>query len=303
MAVEAKPQIQGYRLDEHAMLVTLNLKKWSNSKHNKKVSAEVANQHGADQKMGRYTNKLINPEPLKEINSIDSQIRMEFYRRTLPWTDEGTRILSCSGYMDFVDAMRRLSNQRKAAIAEFAKMFPTYVSDAQTFLGSLFDSQNYPSQQEILGKFEFTWAPIPMPTAENFIAKLAENEVEMIRQNIESNRDDAMKGAVNDVLERMVELAEKMAEKLENYSKTEQENGKTKVENSFKDTLVTNLKDLLTLVPSLNITNDPKISEFASRMTNELCRYDGETLRNSDDVRLNTAKAAKSIVEELKGLL
>ena len=51
--------VQQGSIASKAMLANLSIKLWAASKHDKTISAEVAVQHGSDEKMGRFNKSLL----------------------------------------------------------------------------------------------------------------------------------------------------------------------------------------------------------------------------------------------------
>ena len=114
-----------------AMLVSLNIQQWMGSKHDKKVSQEVAQTHQSDVSMGRFQKLLVAKECVEKLRGITSAARHEHYNRTLPWQDGGARILSSKGYFDYAEKMREYSAQWDAAVAEFIAEYPQMVQEAK----------------------------------------------------------------------------------------------------------------------------------------------------------------------------
>jgi hypothetical protein len=78
-------------------------------KHDKDASEEIATRHGAQSDAGRYHKILLPKAALAEIQKIVSEARQEHYFMTLPWDDNGYRVLPAAVYMDHVEKMRTLS--------------------------------------------------------------------------------------------------------------------------------------------------------------------------------------------------
>ena len=62
----------------------------------------------------------------------------------------------------------------------------------------------------------------------------------------------------------------------------------------FRDTLVSNLTEILALVPDLNLADDPQIADLA-RQAGDLVEHDAATLRDDPIARANTASRADEI--------
>jgi len=78
-------------ITERAMLAAVHISIWTAIKHDRKVSREVAEQHGAYAGAGRYNKQLLREaERLESLRSLSGQIRQYFYKITLPWSDESS---------------------------------------------------------------------------------------------------------------------------------------------------------------------------------------------------------------------
>src|SRR5207248_8057788 len=86
-------------ITEKAMLAAVHISIWTAVKDDRKVSRDVADQHGAHHGAGRYNKQLLREaEKLEALRSLSGQIRQHFYRITLPWSDEGYRLLPAHFY-------------------------------------------------------------------------------------------------------------------------------------------------------------------------------------------------------------
>jgi hypothetical protein len=281
-------------ITERAMLVGLNIQQWLGAKHDKKVTQEVARTHNSDASMGRYRKMLVAKESLERLRQITSAARHEHYHRTLPWCDGGARILSSTGYFDYAAKMREFQLEWDAAVAVFVAEYPQFVEAARGRLNGLFNEADYPSPSKMRRKFSFAFNVLPMPVAEDFRVQLGDAETARVRSEIEDSFNESMRLAMADVWERVREVVGKMAERLRAYTVTNDG-----VANPFRDTIVTNIRELLEMLPSLNITEDPKLAQFATRISAELCKYDADELRENDGARERTAQAAEAILEQM----
>ena len=72
-------------ITERAMLAAVHISIWTAVKHDRKVSRDVANQHGAHESAGRYNKQLLRgAERLDALRTLAGQIRQHFYKITLP---------------------------------------------------------------------------------------------------------------------------------------------------------------------------------------------------------------------------
>jgi len=279
------------------MLVSLSIRQWSAAKTDKKVTREVADQHNSDVTMGKYHKALLAKGALDTIKRIAGETRTEFYRRTLPWLDDGARILTSTGYMETAEYIRKQQNEFDSAVQTFLDSYDSFVADARVRLNGLFDAGDYPSFAQLRGKFGFTFGVRPLPDAEDFRADIGTEELAKVRANLEAEKTATIQTAMHDVFARMREVVSKLAERLKAYNPSKPGDA------PFRDTLVTNITDLLAILPSLNLTGDPNVARFTSEIQSSLTQYSAEELRANMFSRQDTARRADEILAKMEQYL
>jgi hypothetical protein len=86
-----------------------------------------------------------------------------------------------------------------------------------------------------------------------------------------------------------------MATRLGNYKR----DADGKVEGTFRDSVVTNIREVLNLVPALNLTGDLNIAAFADVVQVELANVSPNTLRDDDAIREATIRKAEIIAKQM----
>lgn len=281
----------GVPVSERAMLVDLTIKKWSAAKHDKKISAEVADNHGADADSGRYNKRLIAKDALAAIKKIAGEAMDDHYAMTLPWMDAGARMLPSAAYFSYEATMRAHGERFEAAVAQFVTDYPSHRAQARINLNGLFSETDYPHESEIKSRFTFGFNFFPLPSASDFRVNLGALEIDRIRQQIENSTQAAFEDAVKDVYNRIGNVVGHMAGRLRAYNVTADG-----VEHPFRDSMVENVRELAALLPALNVTEDAGIAQVSASIAQELCTYDADTLRASQNAREKTADAADAIL-------
>lgn len=276
-----------------AMLGAVRIKMWSGRKLDRSVTDQVNRDHGAAADAGRYNKALVSRDALAELVTIANLARKEHYARTLPWHDDGSRILPAVGYLKFVEAMRELRIRFEAATDEFASGYDDFVSDAKARLNGMFNAADYPTAADIRRRFGFDVVILPMPEASDFRVDVGDAEADRIRADIQARTNAAIRDAMADVFGRVCEAVGHMAEKLADN----RDGGKAAI---FRDTLVDNVRELVALLPGLNVTADAALTALADRMARELLRFDATALRDDPAARADVAKAAASIHADAK---
>jgi hypothetical protein len=67
--------------------------------------------------------------------------------------------------------------------------------------------------------------------------------------------------------------------------------------------MVTNVFDLVELLPQLNVNNDADLNRFADQIRQRLCGFTAQDLKKHDLLRVATATDAAEIVAEIDSVL
>ena len=284
-------------LSSRAMLCTLSISAWSARKHDPDASEEIAARHGAQADSGRYHKVLLPKEALAEIQKVISEARQEHYFLTLPWNDNGYRLLPAPAYMDHVAKMRHLATRFSTAADALVGQLSSLIEQARSRLGGLFRTQDYPSREELRAKFSFETKVLPLPDAGDFRVTLGDEERDRIKRQITAAVEASLQVGSRELWFRLYEAVQHMADRLSAYKVTEHG-----VEHPFRDTVVTNLMRLVDVLPKLNLTNDPELERMAEQVRGSLL-VDPKELRKSDSVRVETAQAAATIAQRMAGYM
>jgi hypothetical protein len=282
------------------MLSRLTVRQWTARKLDRKVTDKINSEHGAAADAGRYNKALIAKEQLAAIASATNAARDFHYARTLPWLDDGARILPAAGYVAYAEGMRRLRNQFETAVSAFVSAYPAYVQDAQQRLNGLFDPTDYPDVRDIESRFSFATRVLPMPDASDFRVDISDATAAAIRADIEASTREALEAAMRDAWDRIARVVGHMVERLRAY-KPATPTGKA--EGTFHASLVENVRELVDVLPSFNLTADPFLASVTDRMARELCSYDATALREDAAARTETADAAAAILADVSAYL
>ena len=280
-------------LSSRAMLCSLSISMWSARKHDPEASEEIAQRHGAQSDAGRYHKVLLPKAALAEIQKIVSDARQEHYFMTLPWDDNGYRVLPAAAYMDHTERMRELSNRFSPAVESLTQQFGHLVEEAKVRLGGLFRPEDYPSSEELRSKFSFDTKVMPLPDAGDFRVTLGDEEKNRIKRQITAAVEASLQVASRELWQRLYEAVSHLAERLQAYKVTDEG-----VEHPFRDSVVTNLVRLVDVLPKLNVTGDPELERLAAQVRTSLL-VDPQELRKSDSIRNETAKTASAIASRM----
>ena len=287
-------------LASRAMIVSLSISQWSGRRLDREVTDEVNQQHNAASDAGRYNKLLLPKEALAGIVAVVSETRTDFLKRTLPWMDNGSRIMAADAYLAHMSWIRSQTNKFEREVDEFIRKYPGYVADAQKRLNGMFKDNDYPDAAELRAKFGVQCKVLPVPASDDFRVNMSEAQADLIRADIEEQVQDATKTAVRNIYERVAEVTGRMVERLNAYRPAGRPGEKS--EGVFRDSLVGNVRDLINILPALNITGDPYLADMASKLA-PLAEHDAHVLRDDPKIRKDVAAEAKAIFDSLSDYL
>lgn len=286
-------------LSERAMIVSMNISLWSGRRYDRKVTREVNSSHGASADAGRYNKALLKKEALSELQRIAGAARATFYEMTLPWISDSERIIANDGYLNLVAAINKHVAEYQNAREDFIASYQRHVDEARVMLNGMFNEADYPPVSTLRDKFKMEVKTMPIPTGDDFRVSMSEYQAERIRAEIERTVANATTEAIRDIYERVADVSAKMIERLNAY--TPGTPGK-RAEGTFKDSLVGNVRELISILPALNITGDPALAEIANRLA-PIAEHDAQVLRDSEETRKAVAEEAQAILDHVSDFL
>lgn len=283
-------------LQSKAVLADLTIRLWTGRKLDREISDEINIQHNAEADAGRYNKLLISKEAFTEVYQVSRDARVLHRVLTQPWFDEGARILPSALYEDFAKRFRKLREEFNTAADTFYNRYPSYVSGAKKRLNGMFKASDYPAHKRVRSLFSFELVILPLPDVKDFRVKISQEQLE----DTERQLQEALGNAMKEPYRRVTLVTTKMVDRLKNYKPADGEN---KAENTFRNSLVENIRELAELLPAFNLTNDAGLTKITQRIKSELCVHDANILREDESLREQVAKSAEDILKQASALL
>lgn len=274
-------------IQERAILADLNISLWTARKYDRKVSEEINNTHQAADDAGRYNKALLSSSVLSAITSVVAKAREYHYKNTLPWKDNGSRILPSTSYFEYTAAMRKYRDSFEAAVHDLVRNYDKHLDNARARLKSMYDPNEYPPALALYDKFSFDTFFSPVPSSADFRVDLSDTEVARIQQDLEAKLQEVQNRAMKDVWGRIEVLVKHMFEKLDQKQPR------------LYSSMLDNIYELVGLLPSLNINDDPALTQVRKDLEQHLLKYDIEGLRTDKHYRREARDAAKQILDNM----
>jgi hypothetical protein len=258
-------------IQDSSVLVDLNISVWTGRKMDKRVSEQVDLSNNTKTRAGNYHKKLLaGTQALDALHSVAAVIRQWNYENTLPWNDNGSRLLPMANFFDYKAMLGQYQQQFNNAVDNFVGQYDDLVSAAAFTLGDLFNPNDYPTADKVRVKNSMRVVFSPVPSAGDFRVDIP-NEY---REELQKISEERVNAAMLDAWERLHQCLKHMSDKLSGAEKQ-----------VFRDTLVTNAVDLCAMLTKLNVTNDPKLEHARQQLERTLVGVDAKELRKSNEVR------------------
>jgi len=274
-----------------AMLVELSISSWTARKLDKKVSTQVDLDKQTKTRAGNYNkNLLAGTGFLDTITKYAANARAWHISQTLPWSDNGLRLLPMSNFMAYKQNLTTLETNYQALVDKFIIAYPNLVSAAAFQLGDLFNRDEYPEAEQIVKKFKFTVNYLPVPMAGDFRIEIEDYIKSEIHQSCERAFNDRLNNAMKDAWGRLHECLMRMSERL-----ADNEKGEKKI---FRDSLIENAVELVDLLKHFNLTGDTNMELARKELAEAIMNHDADDLRESFVARESVKKKVDDILSK-----
>lgn len=267
------------------MLVKLSLSQWSPYRQDREKSEELAKASDTTVDWLRANKTLVSKSAIDPITSAFTAIRLFHYGLTLPWTDDGWRVLPTAIYDAYRAGVEERKDKAMGLVYELNRSFPRLKEEAKGHLNGSYHDEDYPTN--LLDHYGVRMDVQPIPQGDNLRVAVDKDELRRLQKNIESRVQAKMNGAMMDLWERL--------RKAVDYAAARLSDPKARI----YDTLVTNIKDLVEVLPNLNITGDPELDRMASDVKEQLTSFRPDALRRSAVARAKVAAKAKDALKKI----
>ena len=286
-------------LSSSAMLVDLSISIPTMRKRDRKVTKSVAEQNNAEARDLNTTKDILGGcVQLSELqNWAMREVRARtHYASTLPWSDMGSRIVTCANFPDYWHAMSLCEQEFWERAQSVWDVYEWEIIQAETRLGDMFDESLYPPLDSFKAKFKFKVTAMPLPDAGDFRVDLPAEAVQILKDEYDKHYNDSVGGAMRALMwgtdgkTGTFGLLRQLLNQLNDgviYSGT-----------------VDRVYELLTTLRTCNLTNDPQI-EAARVKLEEQFRGVGrlpiskEALREDIHLRTETQTVLEDVINTL----
>ena len=278
-----------------SMLVEVNISNWVGRKKDKRASEDVVTQNHAAAGVANVNKKLLaDSDNLRAIQQHVTATRSAHAHMTMPWSNSGLRLLPTAQYFKYQQTMTDMQNEFERLITNFLDSYNDEVIDVQMKLGDLFSRDDYPTTEDLKRKFGFSINYMPLPDAGDFRIDIGNEALAEVKQQYSEFYAKQYSTAMNDVWTRLHKALTSMSDRLDYSSKEDKK--------VFRDTLVSNVTDMIELLRVCNVTNSTQMSAMADSLEEAMSGVTPDALREDDYFRAETKAAVDAAIKSLPSL-
>jgi len=290
-----KSEVSAPSIGSSAMLVDFSASVWTGRKKDRKASDDVTQANFAASGVASVHKKLMaDCQELVAIQKFVANGRNQHYSMTMPWSDMGLRLLPTAQYFKYHQAMTEMQDEFHRLVNTFLQGYEWEITQASAKLGDLFDRDEYPSLESIRTKFGFRLSYIPLPDSGDFRIDIGNEANEQVKSHYQDYYSAQLNNAMNDVWQRTHKALSAMSERLD-YS----DNDDKKI---FRDTLVTNVLDMVELLNVCNVNGDGQMTAARMKLEDAFRGVNAEALREDEHLRSETKRTVDEVIKSLPSI-
>lgn len=235
------------------------------------------------------------------ITSIQTEMKNTLIRFSMPYgNDAGWRLLPNANWDRLLVEMSAAKDKFNAAVRAFQDDLPNVLAQARANKGTL--NVDLPTEEELRDAYhmESEFRPIN----EGRFIGLPEPVARKLEQHAQAKLAAAVEMAKQDTFQRFLDPLERFVERMQAYDKREEAIAKGKEvgrHGLFRDSIVENVKELVDVVESFNVTGDERLAALAER-AKEL-DVPPDALRDNKQVRQDATSKARALLDDIKDWL
>jgi len=289
-----KPDVYRPSIASSAMLVNLSISVWTARKLDKKATSDVISDNGADRRAGNFNkNLLAGCQELDALQKFASSARAASIGMTVPWSDSGLRLLSTQRFFKYNETMEGLKAEFNVLLDKLGSVYDWQVMQTQSKLGNLFNAAEYPTWDQLQGKFGFSLNYIPVPEAGSIQLDMEQHAQDLIVQQYEEFYGAQIAKMYADVQERLqTELG-----RFVNQLRVEEG-----ARGRIYDSTIRHVESLAEMLEEVNFQDDVNISLFARQVKSVVAGMTREDLVNNEGFRMETKATLEEALKNLPSL-
>ncbi len=277
-------------IQENAMLVKWTICSWGASKRDQQETEKLCRENKTTKEWKRANKSLLPEAALKPLHQVEREARDYHYRMTVPYDDDGWRILPVALYPEYKKIFEKLKQKDYDLTEVLCDDLPRLKEEARENLNGSYCEEDYPTADELWELFDMTMTVRPIPEGKNLRLDLKGADLNELQATVDAEVSDTLKTSMMDLWYR---LRARVYEAAKGFT-----DGK-----AVYECWVDNLKELTELLPKLNLTGDKDLDAITREVKQSLTTIDINAVRQNKTVRTAAASAAQKALGKLDAVI
>lgn len=255
---------------------------------------QAAESFGAEGEFLSAGKKLIDTrhEKFKAVTALKNRIGGYWKSLSLPFPEPGLRLIRQEDIEPFDRQMHRFKDELQHAVEELDEHYGDLKAAARQRLGSLYNSEDYPSS--LKGLFDVAWE-FPSVEPPQYLMQLNPELFQQERQRIAARFDEAVRLAEEAFTAEFGKLVSHLVERL-----TPGVDGQAKV---FRDSAIGNLGEFFERFKTLNVGSSSELEQLIETARKAVTGVEPQAVRNNVALRQTIATQLSAVSASLDQLL
>jgi hypothetical protein len=296
-------------LHEKSTLVSLEGSTWRGVKSDREATDGTATLFDTTVNWVFTSKRLVDPVVLREPKRVLGQARNYLRGQSVgpvdgksipgglpPWDSKGWYILPNVLNEQVTRNLGQFASDFTDAVDKLRAVLPTAIDAARAENPKLFKDSDYGSVDEVIEKYTFALDRTLVPDAGDVRVDASKEFVDHLKGQIEAKSTKKLNDVTSHVVRTVVDVATHLANALEGYDPEK------KGASPFRDSTVQKVRDLIGVIPALNVTGDAKVDKARQDLLAAIGNKSAKELREDDDDRKSVAAKARTVAANISNL-
>lgn len=281
-----------------AVLVSVDVNVWSATKQDRGISNEVTSSKKADSNAGRFVKNLLADDAThKKLTNYRQTVYNWVKRSTYRWNNSQD-LLPVASLPKFKEEYHAHEVAFASLLDEFLDKYPSIISDMAFKQGDMFDRTEYPTVDQIRGKFGIKLYVSEVPT-NDFRCNIAQDLADDLKLHYESQAQEIVSSVMSDAESRLIDYMTRISHccGVDEISDSGDGEVKTKKRKIYETTL-DQAKDHCEVLKSFNLSGSPELEQARASLEKVLDGVTAKDIRESDAVRHHVQSGVDDILSK-----
>jgi len=242
---------------------------------------------------------LVGFQPLDKVLFFKGQARNTHYTLAYPWSKRGGYVIPSEDLNEYVETISGFKQQQLECLhGPFANGYDDAVIRDQALRGGLFNPNDYPPKEEMIGKFYIDFEIDVID--DNFITRIAQEGVDVATNYIDTQQRERFDRFTRGVWEEAIKHISKLAKDLDFSG--EYKNNPDR--NRFQESAVEHVERMIQVLERFNFDGNADMQVAHEKLRKAIIDrgVNADMLKHNEGVRAETKQALNDVLNSLPSL-